>query len=68
MWAGVLPLLVQNAAGRITNNWSTYTWRYWGRTRRPDPTEFEDGPRRDVRSSPAVAAPPDVDDRQPAGV
>jgi hypothetical protein len=71
VWAGSCHNWYRNAAGRITNNWSTYTWRYWVRTRRPDPADFEDGPRRTAASGPgravAAGAPP-ADEREPAGV
>ncbi len=35
VWAAVLPLLVQDRAGKITNNWSGPTIAYWWRTRDP---------------------------------
>jgi len=51
VWGGVCHSWYKNAAGRITNNWSTFTYRYWWRTRRFDPAEFEMG-------APDPASPP----------
>ena len=34
-WAGGCRSWYKTAAGRVTNNWSTTTYRYWLRTRRP---------------------------------
>jgi cation diffusion facilitator CzcD-associated flavoprotein CzcO len=34
-WAGGCRSWYKTAAGRVTNNWSTTTYRYWWQTRRP---------------------------------
>ncbi|HYI61454.1 MAG TPA: NAD(P)/FAD-dependent oxidoreductase [Acidimicrobiales bacterium] len=44
VWGGACHSWYKTASGRITNNWSTYTYRYWWRTRRPDPADFEAAP------------------------
>lgn len=43
VWAGSCHSWYKDAKGRITNNWSTYTYRYWWRTRRPAPADFATG-------------------------
>ena len=71
MWAGSCHNWYRNAAGRITNNWSSYTWKYWLRTRRPRFEEFTDGPRigRPVRPAQTGTEPGSpVEEREPAGV
>ena len=40
MWAGDCHSWYKDAKGRITNNWSSWTWRYWQRTRRLDPRDL----------------------------
>jgi cation diffusion facilitator CzcD-associated flavoprotein CzcO len=71
VWAGSCHNWYRNAAGKITNNWSSYTWKYWLRTRRPRFEEFADGPRRGAVAPPVASSPdpgPPVDEREPAGV
>ncbi len=46
VWAGSCHSWYKDARGRITNNWSTYTWRYWQRTRRLDHSHLRLGPPR----------------------
>lgn len=41
VWGGACHSWYKDARGRITNNWSTFTYRYWWRTRRPQPADFE---------------------------
>lgn len=53
VWGGACHSWYKNASGKITNNWSTFTYRYWWRTRRFDPTEFELG-----TADPAAPTPP----------
>ncbi|MCU1455737.1 MAG: putative flavin-binding monooxygenase [Acidimicrobiales bacterium] len=40
VWAAGCHSWYKNPAGKITNNWSSYTWRYWLRTARPRWSEF----------------------------
>jgi hypothetical protein len=63
VWAGSCHSWYKDARGRITNNWSSYTWRYWQRTRRLDRAELSLGPVRG--DAPAASAEPD---REPVGV
>lgn len=44
VWAGSCHSWYKDARGRITNNWSTWTYRYWWRTFRPDPADFDAHP------------------------
>lgn len=47
VWAGDCHSWYKDAKGRITNNWSSWTWRYWQRTRRLDHRDLvvaKDGP------------------------
>jgi cation diffusion facilitator CzcD-associated flavoprotein CzcO len=44
VWAGSCHSWYKDARGRITNNWSSYTWRYWQRTRRIDRGDLRLGP------------------------
>jgi cation diffusion facilitator CzcD-associated flavoprotein CzcO len=44
VWAGSCHSWYKDARGRITNNWSSYTWRYWQRTRRLDRRDLRLGP------------------------
>ncbi len=46
VWAGACHSWYKDARGRITNNWSSYTWRYWQRTRRLDRSDLRFGPHR----------------------
>jgi len=41
VWAATPRSWYKNAAGRITNNWSGSTTRYWWRTRKVDLADFE---------------------------
>jgi len=63
VWAGSCHSWYKDSKGRITNNWSSFTWRYWQRTRRLDRADLELGPR---RSDPAPARP--EDERTTVGV
>lgn len=63
VWAGSCHSWYKDARGRITNNWSSYTYRYWLRTRRLDRSDLALGPRRTEPSAPA-----DAPDREPVGV
>lgn len=65
VWAGDCHSWYKDAKGRITNNWSSYTWRYWQRTRRLHPADLEVAPRVAV---PARPAPPAPDAPEPVGV
>jgi cation diffusion facilitator CzcD-associated flavoprotein CzcO len=40
-WAGSCTSWYKSASGRITNNWPTWTVRYWWETLRIRPTDFE---------------------------
>ena len=40
VWARVERSWYKNAAGRITNNWSSTTFEYWLRTRRADLADY----------------------------
>jgi hypothetical protein len=51
VWAETPRSWYKTAAGRITNNWSGTTTRYWWRTRRADLSVYEQAP----TSSAAVA-------------
>ncbi len=62
VWAGDCHSWYKDATGRITNNWSSYTWRYWQRTRRLRPDDLEVAP---AGSGPAR---PPATVREPAGV
>jgi cation diffusion facilitator CzcD-associated flavoprotein CzcO len=62
VWAGACHSWYKDARGRITNNWSSYTWRYWQRTRRLRPSDLRLGPARSTR------APAPEPEREPAGV
>lgn len=46
VWAGDCHSWYKDAAGRITNNWSSFTWRYWQRTRRLRRSDLRFGPSR----------------------
>ena len=46
VWAGDCHSWYKDAAGRITNNWSSYTFRYWQRTRRLRRSDLRVGPAR----------------------
>ncbi len=46
VWARTDHSWYKRADGRITNNWSGTTARYWWRTRKPDFTAYRRGPRR----------------------
>ena len=45
VWAETPRSWYKNAAGRITNNWSGTTTRYWWKTRRADLSIYEQQPR-----------------------
>ena len=54
VWGDSCHSWYKTESGRITNNWSGTTLRYWVRTRRPDPADFEAdrvAPRLRTRSS-----------------
>jgi hypothetical protein len=40
-WAAGCKSWYKNAAGKVTNNWSSFTVKYWWQTRRPRFQEFE---------------------------
>ncbi|MCU1352711.1 MAG: putative flavin-binding monooxygenase [Acidimicrobiales bacterium] len=40
VWAAGCHSWYKTEAGKVTNNWSSYTWRYWVRTLRPRFAEF----------------------------
>lgn len=44
VWASGCTSWYKTDGGRITNNWSDFTLRYWWRTRKPDPDAFEEAP------------------------
>ena len=41
-WAGECSSWYKTADGKVTNNWSSYTVKYWWETRRPDFAEFNE--------------------------
>jgi cation diffusion facilitator CzcD-associated flavoprotein CzcO len=45
-WAAGCKSWYKTAAGKVTNNWSSFTVAYWWRTRRPDFSKFNAVPRR----------------------
>jgi cation diffusion facilitator CzcD-associated flavoprotein CzcO len=62
VWAATPHSWYKNAAGRITNNWSGSTIRYWWTTRRFDAERYRERPRMALRGGAEppreVAAPP----------
>lgn len=44
VWAGDCHSWYKDATGRITNNWSSFTFRYWQRTRHLHRSDLELGP------------------------
>jgi hypothetical protein len=56
VWAAGCHSWYKTASGRITNNWSGPTLRYWLRTARPDPADFTTSPRRPARAEVPVGA------------
>jgi cation diffusion facilitator CzcD-associated flavoprotein CzcO len=40
VWAAGCSSWYKTADGKVTNNWSSYTLRYWWQTRRPDFSEY----------------------------
>lgn len=66
VWAGDCHSWYKDAKGRITNNWSSFTFRYWQRTRRLHPSDLRLGP---VRAAEPTSSPdPPPPDREPAPV
>jgi cation diffusion facilitator CzcD-associated flavoprotein CzcO len=57
VWASSCHSWYKDARGRITNNWSGYTWQYWRRTRHLHRDDLRVGPTRGETSS----APADPD-------
>lgn len=45
VWAANCPSWYKNAAGKVTNNWSTFTITYWRRMLAPDFSAYEAVPR-----------------------
>jgi len=58
-WVGACRSWYKNAAGRVTNNWPTWTVRYWFDTLRlrPDELRVAVGDRRPSTSSGGAADP-----------
>jgi cation diffusion facilitator CzcD-associated flavoprotein CzcO len=56
VWARTDHSWYKTREGRITNNWSGSTIRYWWATRRADLFRYEQGTRREAESSPSRRA------------
>jgi hypothetical protein len=58
VWAATARSWYKTDAGRITNNWSGSTVRYWWNTRRFDAEHYRAMPRHALSLLTAAAAPP----------
>lgn len=56
VWGSACHSWYKNASGRITNNWSTFSYRYWLRTRRPEVDDYTVEPRAALRGRTGSAA------------
>jgi cation diffusion facilitator CzcD-associated flavoprotein CzcO len=57
VWAAGCHSWYKTASGRITNNWSGPTLRYWVRVARPNPADFTTSPRSAARPGPEAEVP-----------
>ena len=55
VWATTDRSWYKNDAGRITNNWSGTTIRFWWMTRRPDLSVYEQVPLQSLKRAEPVA-------------
>ncbi|MGB9382842.1 flavin-containing monooxygenase [Candidatus Binatus sp.] len=61
VWASTGKSWYKNDAGRITNNWSGSTIRYWWKTLRADPKRYQLEMRRESADSAQHSSPADAD-------